>query len=86
MDEGWTGAEIQECCRKADNLRISLEKSAQYIIPVSVSARDVVEKLQKTCTDKYLSASYPGKYQGRKGSRINPVAELLESGGRAFES
>src|SRR5437764_8821505 len=36
-DEGWTGAEIKECCRKAARLRISLHESASYIVPMSRS-------------------------------------------------
>src|SRR5688572_28987118 len=33
-DEGWTGAEIKECCRKAWRLKLSLEDSAEYMVPV----------------------------------------------------
>src|SRR5881392_3626665 len=39
-DEGWTGAEIRECCRKAWRLNLSLKESAEYIVPVSRSAAD----------------------------------------------
>ena len=28
-DEGWTGAEIRECCRKAWRLNLSLKESAE---------------------------------------------------------
>jgi SpoVK/Ycf46/Vps4 family AAA+-type ATPase len=34
-DEGWTGAEIKECCRKAWRLNLSIAHSAQYIVPVA---------------------------------------------------
>src|SRR5713226_6655346 len=34
-DEGWTGAEIKECCRKAYRLKLTLKESAEYIVPVS---------------------------------------------------
>jgi SpoVK/Ycf46/Vps4 family AAA+-type ATPase len=34
-DEGWTGAEIRECCRKAWRLRLTLKESAEYVVPVS---------------------------------------------------
>ena len=33
-DEGWTGAEIKECCRKAHRLRITLMQAAHYIVDV----------------------------------------------------
>ncbi len=34
-DDGWTGAEIKECCRKAHRLGISLTQASRYIVPVS---------------------------------------------------
>src|SRR5207247_10902633 len=34
-DEGWTGAEIKECCRKAYRLKLTLVESARYIVPLS---------------------------------------------------
>src|SRR6266487_5348796 len=37
-DEGWTGAEIKECCRKAGRLRLALVSAAQYTVPISKSA------------------------------------------------
>src|SRR3954464_15163013 len=39
-DEGWTGAEIKECCRKAWRLKLSLQESAEYVVPISRSAAD----------------------------------------------
>src|SRR5207247_2386531 len=45
-DDGWTGAEIKECCRKSWRLRLSLQKSAEYIVPVSRSAADQIETLR----------------------------------------
>jgi SpoVK/Ycf46/Vps4 family AAA+-type ATPase len=41
-DDGWTGAEIKECCRKAHRLKLTLKESAEYIVPVSGSAADQV--------------------------------------------
>ena len=32
-DEGWTGAEIKESCRKAHRLGITLIQAARYIVP-----------------------------------------------------
>src|SRR5204863_1847195 len=46
-DEGWTGAEIKECCRKAWRLKVSLRESAEYIVPVSRSAADQIEGLRR---------------------------------------
>jgi len=61
-DEGWTGAEIKECCRKAWRLKISLRESAEYIVPVSRSAADQIEALRRQASGRFLSASQPGVF------------------------
>ena len=62
-DEGWTGAEIKECCRKAGRLSISLRESANYIVPVSRSAGEQIKSLRMQASGKFISASFPGVYQ-----------------------
>ena len=61
-DDGWTGAEIKECCRKAWRLHLSLEESAQYIVPVSRSAADQIGALRGQASGRFLSASRAGVY------------------------
>lgn len=61
-DEGWTGAEIKECCRKADRFNISLIESADYIVPVAKSAGESIESLRRQSSGKFTSAAYPGLY------------------------
>jgi hypothetical protein len=61
-DDGWTGAEIKECCRKAWRLKLSLRESAGYIVPVSRSAADQIEALRRQASGRFLSASMPGVY------------------------
>jgi SpoVK/Ycf46/Vps4 family AAA+-type ATPase len=61
-DEGWTGAEIKECCRKAWRLNLSLRESAEYIVPVSRSAADQIETLRRQASGRFLSASQPGVF------------------------
>ncbi len=61
-DDGWTGAEIKECCRKAWRLKLSLRESAAYIVPVSRSAADQIETLRRQASGRFLSASQPGVY------------------------
>jgi hypothetical protein len=61
-DDGWTGAEIKECCRKAWRLNLSLVESATYIVPVSRSAADQIEGLRRQASGRFLNASYPGVY------------------------
>jgi hypothetical protein len=66
QDDNWTGAEIKECCRKAYRLRMSLEESAAYIVPVARSASDQIESLRQQSSGKYISASHPGVYEYNK--------------------
>lgn len=61
-DEGWTGAEIKECCRKAWRLKLSLQESANFIVPVSRSAADQIEALRRQASGRFLSASTSGVY------------------------
>ena len=76
-DEGWTGAEIRECCRKAWRLNLSLKESAEYIVPVSRSAADQIEALRRQASGRFLSAARPGVFSTESDS---PTA----SGRRAF--
>lgn len=69
-DEGWTGAEIKECCRKAWRLNISLKESALYIVPVSRSDGERIENLRKSASGKYLDAARSGVYQYQSGGHI----------------
>ena len=61
-DLGWTGAEIRDCCEKAYDLKLNLKQASQYIVPTTVSSRDVINKLKEQSSGRYLSASRPGYY------------------------
>lgn len=62
-DNGWTGAEIRQCCDLADRMNIPLVEAADFIVPVSVAAREQIEKLRTEASGRYLSASEPGVYR-----------------------
>ena len=62
-DEGWTGAEIRNCCLIAWRLKCSLTEAAKFIVPVSVSAQDAIDKLCRDAHRRYISASKPGLYE-----------------------
>lgn len=63
-DAGWTGAEIEECCKKSCQLEISLQEASKYIIPVARSRREDIEKLREWSKSRCMSANYPGQYLG----------------------
>ena len=62
-DDGWTGAEIKECCRKAGRLKMPLRQAAQYTVPISKSAAEQVKSLRQQASGKFISASNAGLYR-----------------------
>ena len=77
-DEGWTGAEIKECGRKAWRLKLSLKESAGYIVPVSRSAADQIETLRRQASGRFLSASQPGVFT------VESLQAAVSAGRRTF--
>lgn len=63
-DAGWTGAEIEECCKKSCQLEIGLKEASKYIIPVARSRREDIDKLREWSKSRCMSANYPGQYLG----------------------
>lgn len=65
-DEGWTGAEIRNCCRMAYRQSIPVHEAAKYIVPVSRSAGQQILQLRRQASGSYLSANEDGvyKYEG----------------------
>jgi hypothetical protein len=79
-DEGWTGAEIKQCCDIAFRLKRSIAEASKFIVPVSRSAADTILTLRKQASGKFISATNPGFYEyqekpdkplaGRKFSQV----------------
>lgn len=63
VDTGWTGAEIKQCCDVAWRLNQSLEYASNFIVPVSVSAKETIDNLRKQAHKKFISASKSGLYE-----------------------
>lgn len=61
-DEGWTGAEIAQCCDIATRLGVGLDEAAGFVVPVSRSAADQLRRLRAGANGRFLSASHPGVY------------------------
>jgi len=81
-DEGWTGAEIKECARKAHRLRMTLAEASRYIVPVSRSAAEQVKALRQMASGTFISAATPGLYRyeeemAARGRRVIRRNELL---------
>jgi len=64
FDDGWTGAEIEECCKKSSQLGITLLEAAKYVIPVSASRKEEIDRLRDWSKSRCMSSTYPGRYLG----------------------
>jgi hypothetical protein len=78
-DEGWTGAEIKQCADIAHRLGCSLAEAAGFVVPVSRSAADQLERLRTAAEGRFLSASKPGVYSREK-------KPALSQGGRKIST
>lgn len=74
-DDGWTGSEIEECCKSAWDTGVTLAEAAQYIIPVSRSRAAEIEEMRKEANGRFLDASHPGAYQYQEA----PMAHNLRA-------
>jgi len=69
----WTGAEIESLFYIAYNLDLSFREAADFVIPMKVSAADVVARLRSQATGRFLSVSRPGFYCGASANLDAPT-------------
>ena len=81
-DDGWTGADIRNCCDVTWRLDCAgLAEAAEYLVPVAKADPDGIERLRRAAAGRFLSASYPGAYrlpgssEPVRGRAIQPAAE-----------
>lgn len=76
--DGWTGREIDSMCQKADDLGYTLKEAGQYIVPLTKSHHEDMERLRMSASKRFLSASKPGLYEYTppepKVADVKPVA------------
>jgi len=64
-DDGWTGAEIRACCRLSAILDVSLVDAGKYIVPVSSTSKENVDRLKNWARNRCLDANQPGMFQNK---------------------
>ncbi|QDT16551.1 AAA family ATPase [Alienimonas californiensis] len=62
-DAGWTGAEIESCCRLSALLGVGLTEAATHVVPVSVSAAEPLAKLRRWASGRCLDAEAGGMFR-----------------------
>jgi len=60
--EGWSGANIRDCCKKAYAFNISLEQAAKRVVSAIQRDGENIRRLREMADGKFLSASYDGTY------------------------
>jgi SpoVK/Ycf46/Vps4 family AAA+-type ATPase len=58
----YSGADVGNICEIAYRMNMRLVDAAQFIVPVSVSDPQSINKLEEAATGRFLSAIYPGTY------------------------
>lgn len=85
-DEGWTGAEIKQCVDIAWRLDISLKEASKYVTPVAIAAKEQVERLRKSASNRFISASKPGFYVYKPIKSIDDIETIpFEGTARGME-
>lgn len=77
-DQGWTGAEIRQCCDIAWRLGCPLNEAAGFIVPVARSAAEQIERLRTQADGRFLSASQSGVYTRKQATAVVNQARSYE--------
>jgi hypothetical protein len=63
LDTDWSGSDIHVCCQNASQMKIPLQRAAQFISPVGISGKDQIRQLRLQASGKYIDAAKPGIYE-----------------------
>jgi len=55
--EGWSGAEIESCCRIASMMGTTTKQASKFIVPVSKTMKNEIEGLRTWAKDKTIKSS-----------------------------
>ena len=76
-DDGWTGAEIRECCAAAWDTSTTLAEAAKFIIPVARSRATEIEEMRREAHGRFLNASADGAYAYEPEPMVRNVRAIL---------
>ncbi|MFH1569353.1 MAG: AAA family ATPase [Gemmatimonadota bacterium] len=71
-DDGWSGANIRDCCDLAEAMGCTLVEAAQYVVPAGTRYREVIERARREAAGVFLSADRPGVYRPPEEERERP--------------
>jgi hypothetical protein len=70
--EGWTGAEIDHCCRTSRMFAMSLSEAARFVVPICVRQAEKIEARRKWANGACLDAERPGLFAWPSGANHFP--------------
>ena len=70
--EGWTGAEIDHCCRTARMFGMRLCEAACFVVPICVRQAEKIEARRKWANGACLDAEKPGLFTWPSGASSFP--------------
>ncbi len=83
-DTRWSGADIRNCCRKAQDRGLTLvDAAAMGMVPTGISRMMEIDAMRAAAKGCWCSASYPGLYQGPQdgATSYEQVGRLMDLGG-----
>jgi SpoVK/Ycf46/Vps4 family AAA+-type ATPase len=78
--EGWSGANIRDCCRGAFKRQVSVEDAARFIVPASIQEGEGLTVLRSRAAGKFLSTAYAGMYHLPSGVEALPELKVRKVG------
>lgn len=62
-DEGWSGADVRNCCELAYSFGCTLAETLPYLVQNGRTLPETIDDTRKAADGRFLSASYPGVYR-----------------------
>ena len=82
---GWTGRDIDNCCRRAQVYSRPLTEASKRIVPLHESHHDQIESIRMSASGRFLSAAAAGVYTYSPSPiKHEPTAKIVE--GRKFRT
>ena len=78
-DDGWTGAEIRNCCEEAWNTDTTLIEAAEYVLPVALARAEEIDAMRRAAHGRYLDASKAGQYSYIERSKDKVLERSLRA-------
>jgi hypothetical protein len=83
-DDNWSPAEIEQCCKMAKLLSVSLVDASNYVVPTAVTYAQRITATKEWAHQRCLSAHTPGIFS--KSGDLKPMAKSGRSRRRVVRS